>query len=92
VFGHERPVRSANPEGWRRIPIPAALSARQLRVLGEATARELAWALPAVAREVRAWRSLATAIPDGSIRQDALNSLTALCKKREASSTVSGIP
>ena len=31
--------------------------------------------LPAVAREVRAWRSLAAAIPDRPIRQDALSSL-----------------
>jgi tetraprenyl-beta-curcumene synthase len=75
VFGHERPVRSANPSTRRPTPIPAALSARQLRVLGEATGRELAWVLPAVAREVRAWRSLAAAIPDRPIRQDALSSL-----------------
>jgi tetraprenyl-beta-curcumene synthase len=44
-------------------------------VLGEATGRELAWVLPAVAREVRTWRSLATTIPDRPIRQDALSSL-----------------
>jgi tetraprenyl-beta-curcumene synthase len=75
VFGHERPARSANPGTRRTTPIPAALSARQLRVLGEAISRELAWALPAVAREVRAWGSLAAAIPDGPIRQDALSSL-----------------
>lgn len=75
MFGHERPVRSANPGARRTTSKPATLSARQLRVLGEAAGRELSWALPAVAREVRAWRSIATAIPDGPIRQDALSSL-----------------
>ena len=75
MFGHERPVRSANPSTWRTTPTPATLSARQLRVLGEATGRELTWTLPAVAREVHAWRSLAAAIPDRPIRQDALSSL-----------------
>lgn len=37
--------------------------------------RELAWGLPAVAREVRAWRSRAWAIPEPEIRADALSSL-----------------
>lgn len=75
MFGHERPARLANPGTRRPTPTPATLSACQLRVLGEAAGRELTWALPAVSREVRAWRSMATAIPDGPIRQDALNSL-----------------
>jgi tetraprenyl-beta-curcumene synthase len=75
VFGHERPVPLANPGTRRTTPTSAALSARQLRVLGEAAGRELVWALPAVAREVRAWRSIATTIPDGPIRKDALSSL-----------------
>lgn len=51
------------------------LSARQLRVIGEAAARELSWTLPAVAREVHGWRSMALAMPDKQIRQDALSSL-----------------
>jgi tetraprenyl-beta-curcumene synthase len=75
VFGHERPVRSANPATRRTTPTPATLSARQLRVLGEAAVRELTWVLPAVARDVQTWRSIARAIPDGPIRQDALSSL-----------------
>jgi tetraprenyl-beta-curcumene synthase len=37
--------------------------------------RELAWTLPAVAREVRSWRALAACIPDPAIRGDALSSL-----------------
>jgi tetraprenyl-beta-curcumene synthase len=37
--------------------------------------RELTWGLPAVAREVRAWRSRAWAIPEPEIRADALSSL-----------------
>ncbi len=41
--------------------------------------RELLWGLPAVAREVGRWRSLAGAIPDAPLREDAL---TALAYKR----------
>jgi tetraprenyl-beta-curcumene synthase len=44
-------------------------------VLGQAVARELAWGLPAVAREVRGWRVMASAVPVAAIRQDALSSL-----------------
>ncbi|MGH2852806.1 MAG: DUF2600 family protein [Solirubrobacteraceae bacterium] len=40
-----------------------------------AVVRELTWGLPAVAREVRAWRSAALGIPDAPIRQDALSAL-----------------
>jgi tetraprenyl-beta-curcumene synthase len=58
-----------------RTSNPAPLSARQLRVLLRATTRELAWALRAVARETRAWQSLARGIPDAEIRRDALSSL-----------------
>lgn len=58
-----------------RHPQPASLKTRQLRVLAQATTRELAWALPAVAREVHYWRARAAAIPAGAIRQDALSSL-----------------
>jgi tetraprenyl-beta-curcumene synthase len=38
-------------------------------------ARELAWGLPAVAREVSRWQKLTREIPDSPIRQDALNAL-----------------
>jgi len=40
-----------------------------------ATIRELLWGLPAVSREVHAWRARAAAIPDARIREDALESL-----------------
>jgi tetraprenyl-beta-curcumene synthase len=71
VYPQERPARLADP----RTPRPAPLSARQLRVLGEAAARELSWVLPAVAREVHGWRALAIAIPTAAIREDALSAL-----------------
>jgi tetraprenyl-beta-curcumene synthase len=54
---------------------PAPLSAGQLWALIAGAARELGWGLPAVARELRAWRSLARKIPDPRIRGDALNAL-----------------
>ena len=38
--------------------------------------REVVWGLPAVAREVRRWRSLAESIPTAAIRDDALDALT----------------
>lgn len=41
-----------------------------------ATARELSWGLPGVARESRAWRVRACTIPDAPLRDDALDSLT----------------
>jgi tetraprenyl-beta-curcumene synthase len=41
-----------------------------------AAGRELVWGLPAVAREVRHWRSLAERIPDGAIREDAIGALS----------------
>ena len=44
-------------------------------MLGEAVARELTWTLPAVAREVRAWRAKACTVPETAIRDDALSSL-----------------
>jgi tetraprenyl-beta-curcumene synthase len=50
-------------------------SARQLRVFVAAVARELTWGLPGVAREARAWRSLALAIADAPTRSDALSAL-----------------
>lgn len=58
-----------------KSPDPAPLTARQLWVLVSAVVRELLWGLPAVAREVRAWRRKALAIPDAPIRADAAHSL-----------------
>jgi tetraprenyl-beta-curcumene synthase len=79
VFSRKRPVRLANLRGRRPTLTSASLSTRQLRVLGLAIARELTWTLPAVAREVRGWRTLAACIPDAAIRRDALS---ALARKR----------
>jgi tetraprenyl-beta-curcumene synthase len=45
-------------------------------VLVAAAVRELLWGLPAVAREVHAWKARAQAIPDGPLREDALDALT----------------
>lgn len=38
--------------------------------------RELVWGLPAVARELNDWRSLAESIPSAAIREDAIDALT----------------
>jgi tetraprenyl-beta-curcumene synthase len=56
-------------------PIP--LSPAQLAALLGAAARELTWGLRAVSREIRCWRASAEAIPDASIRRDALAALAA---------------
>lgn len=47
--------------------------------LAGAARRELLWGLPAVSREVDAWRRRARAIPDASLREDAL---AAIVRKR----------
>jgi tetraprenyl-beta-curcumene synthase len=78
VYGPERrapptDVRHGGTHKERGDPAP--LSACQLRVLAKAVARELVWGLPAVAREVRAWRARALTIPDAPIRTHALTSL-----------------
>lgn len=65
-------VRTSTPGS---NPDPAPLSLRALGVLARAVTRELVWGLPAVAREERRWKTLARAIPDGSIREDALSAL-----------------
>jgi tetraprenyl-beta-curcumene synthase len=44
-------------------------------VLARAVGRELAWALPSVADEVRVWRAIAEGIPDVRIRERALSAL-----------------
>jgi tetraprenyl-beta-curcumene synthase len=71
---HTRPCRTGFTDN---APDPAPLSARQLWALSAAATRELTWGLPAVAREVHRWRSLARGIPDAPIREDALSALTA---------------
>jgi tetraprenyl-beta-curcumene synthase len=48
---------------------------RQLWSLWNALIRELLWGLRAVSREVHAWRARAAAIPDTTLRADALGSL-----------------
>jgi len=53
----------------------APLTRRQLSVLLGAVSRELVWGLPAAARELRRWRSLALLIPDEALRSDALDAL-----------------
>ena len=55
---------------------PTRHAAPELRALLLAAARELAWGLPEVTRATRRWRTLAEAIPDEPIREDALYSLT----------------
>lgn len=55
---------------------PAPLSTRQLTTAVACAGRQLAWGLPAVAREVHRWRRAAEAIPDAPIRHDALDALT----------------
>jgi tetraprenyl-beta-curcumene synthase len=53
----------------------ASLSPRQVGATCHAAARELVWALPAMASEVGAWRARAIRIPDGPLREDALRTL-----------------
>jgi cytochrome P450 len=55
---------------------PAPLGPRQAWTLLAAATRELLWGLPAVARELDAWRARAQAIPDRQLREDALHSIT----------------
>jgi cytochrome P450 len=59
-----------------RINDPAPLGPRQAWALLAAAARELLWGLPAVSREIYAWRSRAATIPDTTLREDALESIT----------------
>lgn len=56
-------------------PNAMPLSRPQWSALLAAAGRELAWGLRAVSHEVRYWRSLATEIPDASLRRDALSAL-----------------
>jgi tetraprenyl-beta-curcumene synthase len=54
---------------------PTPLRSRQVWALAEAARRELLWGLPAVSREVEAWRNRARAMPDASLREDALGAI-----------------
>ena len=55
---------------------PAPLGPRQAWALLAVAVRELLWGLPAVSRELNAWRARAAAIPDLPLREDALDSIT----------------
>jgi tetraprenyl-beta-curcumene synthase len=75
------PGRSARRTNTRRCIAgnsqnPAPLTLRQLCALLAGASRELAWGLPAVSREVKAWRALAERIPAPAIRQDAIDALS----------------
>jgi tetraprenyl-beta-curcumene synthase len=54
---------------------PAPFGPRQAWALLVAATRELLWGLPAVSRELNAWRVRAEAIPAEPIREDALDSI-----------------
>jgi tetraprenyl-beta-curcumene synthase len=54
---------------------PAPLTPAQLNALTAAAARELLWGLRAVRATVRAWRARAAAIPDPTLRRQALDAL-----------------
>lgn len=69
-----RTSRSA-PAPQRHGRDPAALSGCELWALAAAVARELAWGVPAVSRELRHWRHLAARIPTGPLREEALSAL-----------------
>lgn len=66
----------------RRAIDPTPLSGPQLWALLAVAARELAWVIPNVAREVRRWQALAARIPELALREDA-----ALTLRRERLNT-----
>jgi tetraprenyl-beta-curcumene synthase len=68
-------LRSGNIPSLRKSD-PAPLDPRQAWALLSAAARELFWGLPAVSRELRHWHTRAEAIPDRTLREDALASIT----------------
>jgi tetraprenyl-beta-curcumene synthase len=67
-------MTSASPMPESRAD-PTPLTRAQIAAVVHSASRELSWGLREVARETRAWRTLAELIPDGPIRDDALNSL-----------------
>lgn len=74
VCGPPDLLGSGNIPSSRTID-PAPLGLRQAWALLVAAVRELLWGLPAVSREIHAWRARAEAIPDLPLREDALDSL-----------------
>jgi tetraprenyl-beta-curcumene synthase len=68
-------LRSGNIPSSRNND-PAPCGPRQAWALLAVAARELLWGLPAVSRELRIWRARAEAIPDQTLREDALASIT----------------
>ena len=58
-----------------RVVDPTPLPPAQLRALAVAAGRELVWGLRHVGRELKQWRQRAEAIPDDTIRRDALEAL-----------------
>jgi cytochrome P450 len=61
-------------------------------VLLGAAARELLWGLPAVSRELHRWRVRAEAIPDRTLREDALASITQKRDHAEGAALFSVLP
>lgn len=68
------PPQSLDPRSDTQAD-PTPLTPAQLGALLTSAARELSWGLREVSREARGWRALAELIPDGPIRDDALDSL-----------------
>jgi tetraprenyl-beta-curcumene synthase len=91
--GPAAPLTSTQPAfSPNRATDPAPLSARQLRALIAGAGRELLWGLGAVAREERRWRTLAAAIPDRPIREDALSALRAKRGQTDGAALFSILP
>jgi tetraprenyl-beta-curcumene synthase len=67
-------VLSGGMSLWRGAN-PTPITAMQVRALLGAATRELSWGLGEVAREIRIWRQIAEAIPDSTLREDALFAL-----------------
>jgi tetraprenyl-beta-curcumene synthase len=70
----------------------APLSPRQIDAVARGAARELLWGLPAVAREVTAWRARAIEIPDRLLREDALSTLARKRTHTDGAALFSTIP
>jgi tetraprenyl-beta-curcumene synthase len=79
VNAYDTWVCSTNRYGFGKDTAVASLSPKQLGALVAVAARQLGWGLRAVAHEVEKWRRRAETIPDGPIREDALD---ALARKR----------
>lgn len=54
---------------------PTPITVTQLGSLLAVAVRELTWVIPGVSTELRLWRQVARAIPDGPLREDALATL-----------------